>query len=205
MNGFTYEFNDRKEKLEKYEWDNVWWEHATHTGLTRVLYIGDSISCGTRRLATEVANGALYFDGFGTSKALDNPYLPDALLLFARQQGERRAIIFNNGLHGWHLDDTEQYPYYYEKTVKLLLDEFPDVPLAIVLTTSVADEQREARVIKRNEAAVRIAKKYALPIIDLYSLSQSLLEYRKPDGVHFLPEGYTEFAKLIVNEVKKII
>ena len=205
MSNFTYEFSDQHEKLEKDEWDNVWWDNAKSPGLTRVLYIGDSISCGTRRIATEVANGALYFDGFGTSKAIDNPYFPDSLRLFAKQQGERSIIIFNNGLHGWHINDTTEYPSLYEKMVKFILSEFPDVPLAIVLTTSVANEEREARVKKRSEEARKTANAYGLPVIDLYSVSVEVSEFRKSDGVHFSNEGYTAFANRIVNDVQAIL
>ncbi len=53
MNGFTYEFEDRKEKLEAYEWDNVIINHARNSEEKRVLYIGDSISVGTRNIATD--------------------------------------------------------------------------------------------------------------------------------------------------------
>ena len=204
MSNYTYENEDRIEKLEKYEWDNVWWEQADTKGIPRVLYIGDSISCGTRRIATEVASGELLFDGFGTSKAVDNPYFNDSVAIFARQQGVRCAVIFNNGLHGWHLDDTEQYPYYYEQTVKFLLEEFKGTPIALVLTTSVADAEREIRVKKRNAAVMQIAKKYGLPIIDIYSVSVENAHLRKDDGVHFTAEGYKKFAELMVSELKML-
>ena len=204
MSNYTYEKGTRGTALEKYEWDNVWWESTNEIDAKRVLYIGDSISCGTRRIATEVAGGELLFDGFGTSKAVDNPYLNDAVSIFARQQGKRCAVIFNNGLHGWHLDDEVKYPYYYEQTVKFLLEEFKDTPLALVLTTSVADGEREIRVKSRNIAVMQIAEKYGLPIIDLYSASVENAHLRKDDGVHFSAEGYKKFAELIVGELKKI-
>jgi hypothetical protein len=74
MSDFTYEHNDIKTPLETYEWDNTWWDHAGTEGVPRVLLIGDSISVGTRRVATATAEEKIYFDGYGTSKALDNPY-----------------------------------------------------------------------------------------------------------------------------------
>ena len=89
MSEFTYEAANSESRLETYEFDNVWWEHANTKGTPRVLYIGDSISCGTRRKATEVAENKIFFDGFGTSKALDNPYFADSIRMFAKQQGER--------------------------------------------------------------------------------------------------------------------
>ena len=53
MDGFTFEFEDRKEQLETWEWDNVMINHTEDTQGKRLLYIGDSISCGTRGVANE--------------------------------------------------------------------------------------------------------------------------------------------------------
>jgi len=55
MSDFTYEFKTSALKLETYEWDNVWLEQAPVKDAKRVLYIGDSISCATRRVATAKA------------------------------------------------------------------------------------------------------------------------------------------------------
>lgn len=200
MDEFTYEQENIREKLELYEWDNVWWEQANRECEKRVLYVGDSISCGIRRIATEMAKGRMLFDGFGTSKALDNPFFKDSLRIFAKQQGKRSAIIFNNGLHGWHLDDETEYPRYYEDTVKFLLEEFPKTPLLLLLTTHVARADREERVQKRNAAVLEIAKKYGLETVDLYTVScrhEDLLT----DGVHFNTEGYRFLADEILKHL----
>ena len=204
MSQFTYEFESQKTELETYEWDNVWWEQTNEKNALRVIYIGDSISCATRRPATIYSNNKILFDGFGTSKALDNPFLFDSIRIFAKQQRQRNAVLFNNGLHGWHLNDDVQYASYYEKTVKFLLEEFKDCPLLIVLTTSVANEENEKRVKKRNEIATKIAEKYGLAIVDLYSVSVENSDLRAADGVHFNADGYTKFAEKIVSELKKV-
>lgn len=201
MSQYTYEFESKNTELETYEWENVWWEQTNKNNISRVLYIGDSISCATRRIATSFSEEKMLFDGFGTSKALDNPYLLDSIRMFAKQQGYRDAVLFNNGLHGWHLDD-EQYAYYYEKTVRFLLDEFKDTPVFIVLTTSVSDTEREQRVRRRNEVAAEIAEKYGLPIIDLYSVSSEFSELRTNDGVHFNVDGYQKFAEQMIRDLK---
>ena len=111
----------------------------------------------------------------------------------------------NNGLHGWHLDDIEQYPVLYETLVQFLLTEFKDTPIALILTTSVANEDREKRVKLRNQAVVQIAEKYDLPVIDLYSVSVEYSAYRREDGVHFAPEGYQKFAERIVDDLNRIL
>ena len=88
MSDFTYEVEKRTSPLENFEWDNVWWEQMNSGAGKRIVYIGDSISCGTRRIATSVSENKYLFDGFGTSKALDNPYLKPSLALFLDQMKE---------------------------------------------------------------------------------------------------------------------
>ena len=200
MSEFTYEKNNSSDIYETYEWDNTWIEHASDTKTPRVLYIGDSISCPTRRTATLETGEKIYFDGFGTSKSLDNPVFRESLKLFTKQIPPMSAIVFNNGLHGWHLDDESEYLDYYDSFVKFLLDEY-GVRVFIVLTTYIENERIE-RVKKRNKAALAVAEKYSLPIIDLYTLSEERCDLIAQDKVHFTPEGYRLFAKKIIESVE---
>ena len=202
MSNYTYEAKDINTPLETYEWDNVWYEHTEREDADRVLYIGDSISCGTRKVATAVSENTLLFDGFGTSKALDNPYFKESVRICGLQQRKRRAIVFNNGLHGWHLDDSTEYAEYYESFVRFLLDEFKGTPVILLLTTHVADGQRDERVKARNEAVKRIAEKHRLGVIDLYSITAEN-DVVGGDGVHLTPEGYGMLARKIVEYIKE--
>lgn len=203
MSDFTYETKPTT-ALETYEWDNVWWEQAPDTTFTRVLYIGDSISCGTRRLATEIA-GDILFDGFGTSKALDNPYLKDAIRMFAAQQGHREAVVFNNGLHGWHLDDETEYPALLKDVLLFLKEEFAGTPVAVVLTTRVADARRQQRVLQRNKAARAIAEELHLPVIDYFAVSEEAAALQYEDGVHFTEQGNRLLAAHMVKSVRTLL
>lgn len=202
MSFFTYENSEINTKLETYEWDNTWLEQSNLSDVKRVLYIGDSISCGIRRIATERSEGEYLFDGFGSSKGLDHPCLCESIRLFAMQQNRRDAILFNNGLHGWHLNDEEEYGFYYERAIQFLLKEFKDVPLFLVLTTGVSNEERENRVRKRNAVVIKLAEKYGLPLIDLYSVSVSCAELRV-DSVHYSKDGYVKLADHILTEIAK--
>ena len=58
---------------------------------------------------------------------------------------------------------------------------------------------------KSTDKTVEIAKKYDLPVIDLYAESKTNQKYLKNDGVHFLKKGYVKLAKKIVAEVKNSI
>ena len=200
MSNYTYEAKDIKTPLETYEWDNVWYEHTEREDADRVLYIGDSISCGTRKVATAVSENTLLFDGFGTSKALDNPYFKESVRICGLQQGKRRAVIFNNGLHGWHLDDSTEYAEYYESFVRFLLDEFRGTPVILLLSTHVADAERDKRVVARNEAVMKIASKYSLPAVDYYKITLEN-DIVGADGVHLTPDGYKLLAKAVVDAV----
>ena len=204
MSDFTYESNNTTIELETYEWDNVWWEQAPKQNATRVLYIGDSISCALRRKATAVSNDELLFDGFGTSKAVDNPYFLPSVKSFATQQRERRVVIFNNGLHGWHLTE-EAYGEHYKKLVTALKDEFSDSVIALVLTTAITDVERNDRVKVRNEKVKEIAKELSLPIIDLNEVSAKNISLISGDGVHFTDKGYDVMATFLVDKVRKLI
>lgn len=203
-NDNTYEEKDVGTKLEKFEWDNVWWEQTGDHIKPRVLYIGDSISAGLRRYAQNGSNDEILFDRFGTSKALDNKYFMDSIRIFCLQEERRDLIIFNNGLHGWHLSDTEDYSCYYEKMMNFLLEEYPGTPLVLALTTSVVGERNE-RVMTRNKVAQDIAVKYNLPVIDLYSASIECFDLISSDGVHFTEEGYKKMAVKILDVIRPIL
>lgn len=203
MSDFTYELDNRTDKYETYEWDSVWIEHANELGRKRVAYIGDSISCGTRRIATARTNEEILFDGFGSSKALDNPCFKDSLRLFFKQLPNIDTVVFNNGLHGWHLNDDVEYKELYEEMIKFLIDEIGDAKLYIVLTTSVTKSDDNERVKVRNESAKAIAEKYSIPVIDLYELTHKNIDKILPDGVHPTEPLYEKIADKIIGEIKE--
>ncbi len=205
MSNFTYQEKETLNSLETFEWDNVWIDHATDNELPRVLYIGDSISCGTRRVATLATGEKLLFDGFGTSKGLDNPFFKESVLLFAKQQPHRNAIIINNGLHGWHLNDDEEYGKYYKEMLNFLQDSFKNTPIYIVTTTYVEREERKDRVVARNKVAIKLAEELGLEVIDLYKVSADNPKLLGGDGVHFSPEGYETLAKTILEKLSEKI
>lgn len=204
QNEFTYQRENVTGGLETYEWDRVWWEQAPDREKTRVLYIGDSISCGIRPVANQVSNGKMLFDSFGTSKALDNPYFPQSIRLFAQQEGHRELILFNNGLHGWHLD-ASAYQACYHQMLRFLKNEFPGTPIAVVLTTSVANTDRDDIVVTRNRIAEALAGEMGLPVIDLYAESHGKANFLCPDGVHFQEGGYRQLAEVLVQSAEAIL
>ena len=203
MSNFTYEKEDRKSVLETYEWDNLWIENTDNHEGKRVLYVGDSISCGTRRTATALSKEAILFDGFGTSKAVDNPFFKQGIRLFQAQLPKTDVILFNNGLHGFHLEDLTEYKEHYEEMVKFFLEEFKEIPLVLLLTTHINEGDRVERVKARNKAVLNIAEKYGLPVIDLYTLTAQNQDKLSEDGVHFKPEGYEMISEELISFINK--
>ena len=187
--------------LEKYEWDALWIENTGNNESRRVLYIGDSISSGTRKVANMLKKDEILFDGFATSKAVDNPFYKKSIGLFAEQLPKLELILFNNGLHGFHLEDNSEYAHYYEEMIKFLLEEYPNIPLYILLTTYRHNEEKLNRVKARNKVVLNIAKKHNLQVIDLYTVTEKNKELLSEDGVHFTDEGYEVIAKEIIKNI----
>ena len=191
-------------QLETYEWDNVWWEQTENTEAKRVLYIGDSISCGIRHLATKLSENAMLFDGFGTSKAPDNPWFVDSLRLCLNQQTKRDAVLFNNGLHGFHMSTSE-----YElgcRNLLLFLKEQVNEPIIVVLSTNVRNDPESQKIVdERNAALLRITEDLKLPVIDLASKALEYDDLHLADNIHFCEEGYTRLAEYLVESLKSVL
>lgn len=190
--------------LEEYEWDNNWIEKSNIKDAKRVLYIGDSISCGTRSQLNRLADGEILFDGFGTSKAVDNPTLFPAVSLFSEQENPIFAVICNNGIHGTHLS-TEEYEKYYSEFLDKLKERFKGIKLFVLLSTKLRPDERNAYVLERNAAARKLAEEKRLPVIDLYKAAEENIALQLDDNTHFTEEGYAVLAKTILGVLEKEI
>ncbi len=201
---FTYEEKDTKSKIETYEWEYAWRDRFETD--KRILIIGDSISVGYRGLIAEASGGVWRADGLATSKGIDNEYFKSALDSFIEQREKYDFMIFNNGLHGWHLS-AEEYGRCYKEFIMYLLQK--NIPLAIVLTTPAREknntaffDRRNYEVIKRNTCAAKTAEELNIPIIDNYTLLADKRELFSNDGIHLSKEGYMLIAKNICNHIK---
>lgn len=186
---------------ECFEWDNTWIEHTENTTAHRFLYIGDSISVGTRTPANALGNGSVIFDHFGTSKALDNPYFFDSVTLFAAQSTAYRAVFFNNGHHGWHLDE-ETYATLYAEFLDKLIERFGTV-IPILTTYSTSEYSPNTRVEARNDAVRRIAAERGLFVVDFYSVSYVNRDHLT-DGIHYDAEGYHALATELLRTAREL-
>ena len=195
----TYSFEKPAHARETYEWDDIWFEQ-TDKDAPRIVTVGDSISRSLRHMLT--AKSDWLFDNYATSKSADDPFFPAQLRLFAEQQKERRLVLFNNGLHGWHLS-SPAYKDAVAALIDVLLEAFAPAPLALVLTTKVADPERLVAVMERNDALRALAAEKNLPVIDLFTPSLSAEQGK--DGVHFTAVGCETLADAMIKSVARLL
>ena len=91
----------------------------------------------------------------------------EPVLITAHSLRNYDAVLFNNGLHGWHLDE-EQYSKLYDEFLNKLINEFPNTLIIPILTTSVTNQDHNNRAIQRNNIVKELAENKKLPVIDLY-------------------------------------
>lgn len=91
-----------------------------------------------------------------------------------------------------------------EDVVCYLKQHFAGTPVAIVLTTWIADEKNLPAVHKRNASAKQVAEKLDVPVIDLYSVAEENKDLIS-DGVHFREEGYRKLAATVIGRIKEIV
>lgn len=192
-------------QYEAKEWTQLWYDETMETSAPRAMLIGDSITVGYTISVNQYLAGKLHVDSIATSKALDHPFYTEEIDLFARQFGfEYQVVHFNNGLHGWHLSP-EEYGRLYEEKVLWLKSRFPKAKLALATSTTVAvsgedhrvDRVKDERVRAYNAAVWEVAKKYDLPVDDLYPTSVSKPEWRAGDTHHYNEVGKAEQAKIV--------
>ena len=181
----TYQFQRDTNKLERLEWDRTWFQDTQLTDCSRLIMIGDSIANGITETFNDVLHWKYPVDSYTSSKALDNPALIPTIRVFMSQETHYNAIVFNNGLHGFHLADETEYAQYYEKIIAFLQETYPDKPLYLSLTTYLRNPEQNERVIVRNKVSLAIAEKFDLPVIDLYSVAKNNADLLARDGVHF--------------------
>lgn len=189
---------------EAKEWTRLWYDEATDTQTPRVMLIGDSITAGYTVPVNKHLDNVLRADSIAGSKALDHPVYNEEIDLFSRQFGfDYQLIHFNNGLHGWHLT-TEEYGRLYEEKVVWLMKRYPSAKLVLATSTPLrvgggdsALKDQNALVLERNEKVWQVAKKYDLPVDDLYAAMVDHPEWQGADGTHFNENGTDAQGSLI--------
>jgi len=192
---------------EKFEWAQIWWDHAEDLRLPRVLLIGDSIACGYSARVTEQLRGKAHVDRLGTSRSINDPAF-EKENRYILSEFRYTVIHFNNGLHGKHLSQ-KAYADALRAYVELLRELAPDAALIWATSTPVTqldnpalpEPVRDAQVVRRNAVAARIMADFGIPTNDLYQPMLGRPELRVADGYHYNTEG----QRLQAQAVSKVI
>jgi len=195
---------------EDIEWSDFWWGHESDTTKPRVLFIGNSISRGYYPAVSTKLSGVANCDRYSTSRSIEDPALFRETKM-AMAKYHHAVIHFNNGLHGWHLNN-EQYENGLRKYVKFLKsNKAKGCQLIYSLTTPYPSKEpgqkldpgKNQVVIDRNRIARKIMEENGIPVIDLYGLMEPELEkYSGSKGdVHYNKEGYVRLAERISNAI----
>ena len=210
MSELTYQAENTT-GLEYIEWDWPWIENAPDKESDRILLIGDSITVGYREVMPKVVNGRYFVDGIATSKGVDNPSFTALIDYVMPQLGNVKVIIFNNGLHGWHLS-ADDYEMHYTTIIKYILDNYGDKKLVISTSTPGRDKsdlnkfaENYPELLERNRRAKKIAEMFNLPVFDIYSLVCDRPNLYSPDGVHLNKEGYELISQKCDEFITKLI
>lgn len=192
---------------ENTEWLILRWEHATDTTLPRVLLMGDSIA---NQYAGEVSGrlqGKANVDLLATSKSICDPALLREVEIMV-QDYKYAVIHFNNGLHGFHLDDAA-YEAGLRRLVALLRKLQPQAKLIWAVSTPIVEANNvanlaegNATVLRRNAVAAKVTAELGLPSDDLYSISVGHPDYRNTgDGYHYNAAGRAVQAEAVARVV----
>ena len=193
----TFELN-AKVPLETYEWDDIWFDHATDTQQRRVIVFGDSISVNYRFPLVEALRGKFCVDNYGTSKAADNPFLKENMRLIMAQQ--KHDIIYFCSGHGTH-QSPQEYEDNTEKLVQWLLEDYPEKKLIIAGRIYSSYPPKEESCRQRNESLRRIAQRHDLAFDDLHALTFDRPDLLKEDKVHLNEAG----QKVVAEHVAALI
>jgi lysophospholipase L1-like esterase len=87
-----------------------------------------------------------------------------------------------------------------------------DTPLVLALSTPITKNgetdvlaEQNAAVLEKNEAVLRIAKKYGLPVHDLYAAVVGKAHLRSADGYHYNAEGYEILGGLVAEGILALL
>ena len=193
---------------------------ATGDKVRNVLIIGDSISIGytpflEKALAPEIMVSHNPGNGGSTVRGIDS-------LEVWLDHKKWDMIVFNFGLHDLvYKDEQKKYDVVngkisvslddYRKNLETIVARLKETTARLLfVTTTVVPENSAGRKVedpaKYNEVAISVMKKNGIPVVDLYTASQTIHpEYSKPGNVHYTDKGYELLAEELVKSIKSVL
>ncbi len=193
---------------ENIEWTNFRWFNAPDLKKTRILLIGDSIVVGHGDLVHKLIEEDFCIDYMATAKCVsDIEFMEELNYMLSKRDYE--LVIFNNGLHGFDIEDQV-----YIDHLQAVLTELKSRVKELVWRNSTPIrkkedlnlfEERNDRVILRNKAARGIARALDIPILDLYTPMSEKVGFFSPDAIHYNEDGRKFQAEMVADFIKKIL
>ena len=198
---------------EQIEWRDIWVTGANEETRPRLLLIGDSIARSYFAKVEEELVGTFLCARFATSACICDPSIEKELsLLFEDYQFA--VIHFNNGLHGWDIDE-QSYLQGLGRILDFIVWRSPESRLILATSTPMrrkddllAFDPKSDRVVERNKILREMAAHRNLPVNDLFGSVVDRPDCFAEDGVHFNPIGQnilgTQVARIILRENRQI-
>ena len=209
----TIEFESTA-KLEKIEWDDLWFQEANDETIKRVLFLGASMIRGFRPFINELLNkDGRVADQLATSKSVDNPHF-FKLIDYAISQQEKIDIIYVVfGGHGSHLKLSE-FEMYYREIISYLKGNYSDKKIIISNLVPFRNKENFAELsshnqfyVERGAVSKKIAEESGIPFVDLYDAfinRDNFNELYQWDGIHLTAKGNKIVADIVYSALKKI-
>lgn len=147
---------------------------------------------------------------------IDDMFWKQLELFFSLKEYQQKKAQLQIGFHGIagvgglrSTPSISEYKIFYEKLVKTILNYIPD--LTIATSTHVVkkenlfqlDESINGEIIKKNDIAIKVAKKFNLNVNDLYTyMLEEGKGYKHVDTVHFEASSNDFIASKVASSLK---
>ncbi|MDB5085958.1 MAG: hypothetical protein JWN30_2844 [Bacilli bacterium] len=192
-------------KMEKTEWCNLRWLNTNDDQLPRVLLIGDSITGGYNTVVSRILQEKANLAYLTTSKGINDIGLIKETS-YVMEDFNYHIVHFNNGLHGWHIND-QDYELALRNYLELLRQLSKGAKLIWANSTPyltreelVPDPGKNSIVIRRNAIANRIMVENKVRVNDLYTVTFGKTALFT-DGVHYNRDGYELLGSAVADVI----
>ena len=189
---------------EDIEWSVNYSYNTLDTKNPRVMLIGDSICNAYHYAVRDRLADKANVSYWASSKCVTDPdYFRE--LDFMLDAREYALVTFNNGLHSLTTDLAE-WEEAYRAAVRFILDKLPETTLCIVLSTALNDDELTKRSRELNQIALRIADEFRLPVIDLFTPTNTLDKPNEmTDRLHFEQKASKMQADMIAAKACELL
>lgn len=188
------------------EWTIYYRYNCNDYSKPHVLMIGDSICNGYRDALSVKLQDEFQVDKLATSRSLDQKLYFDQLNM-ALSEVKYDIIIFNFGLHGFHINGDDYYKGM-DKLAKVLKAACPKVYCLETTPLYYENEkdliENNKIVVERNSIAKKIADKNKIGLIKWYDMWYNKPQFRSSDPYHYNEQGQNLQGEFLAGQIIEI-